>query len=227
MGSRLFRMKINLLLVDALKSLLVRKAVLAALGLMAFGLLAVRAPAAEDGGAGTAQPAKSAILDRIQDHYQHTMSFTAKFTDEITGMGGTKRKRTGRLFYKRPGRMRWEFDPPQTETVVANGHKLYDYQPDLNQVIELPIERAFKSAAPLAFLLGMGDIRRDFNTSLLAPDTVRFSAAGAAGSQDRRGPDRNGPGPIDLRPDGGAGHRRDGKYNFDPLQHRSHQCPIG
>jgi len=162
-------MKMNLLLVDALKSLLVRKAVLAALGLMAFGLLAVRAPAAEDSGAGTAQPAKSAVLDRIQDHYQHTMSFTAKFTDEITGMGGTKRKRTGRLFYKRPGRMRWEFDPPQTETVVANGHKLYDYQPDLNQVIELPLERAFKSAAPLAFLLGMGDIRRDFNTSLLAP----------------------------------------------------------
>lgn len=162
-------MKMKLLLVDALKSFLVRKAVLAALGLMAFGLPAVRALAVEDSGARTAQPAKSAVLDRIQDHYQHTMSFSAKFTDEITGMGGTKRKRTGRLFYKRPGRMRWEFDPPQTETVVANGHKLYDYQPDLNQVIELPIERAFKSATPLAFLLGMGDIRRDFNASLLAP----------------------------------------------------------
>ncbi len=129
----------------------------------------MRAAAAEDSGAATAQPAKAAVLDRIQDHYQHTTSFSAKFTDEITGMGGTRRKRSGRVFYKRPGRMRWEFDPPQTETVVASGHKLYDYQPDLNQVIEIPIERAFKSATPLAFLLGMGDIRRDFNASLLAP----------------------------------------------------------
>ena len=162
-------MKMKLLLVDALKSVLVRNALLAALGLMAFGLLAVRALAAEDSGAGTTQPAKAAVLDRIQDHYQHTMSFTAKFTDEITGMGGTKRKRTGRLFYKRPGRMRWEFDPPQTETVVSDGQKLYDYQPDRNQVLEMPIGRAFKSAAPLAFLLGIGNIRRDFNASLTAP----------------------------------------------------------
>jgi outer membrane lipoprotein carrier protein len=143
---------------------------LAALAVIAVAFLAVRVPAAEDSSAAAAPAAsKAAVLDRIQDHYQRTTSFSAKFTDEITGMGGTRRKRTGRVFYKRPGKMRWEFDPPQVETVVANGRKLYDYQPDLNQVIELPVERAFKSAAPLAFLLGMGDIRRDFNSSLLPP----------------------------------------------------------
>ena len=65
--------------------------------------------------------------------------------------------------------MRWDFDPPQTETVVSDGRKLYDYQPDLNQVVEMPIGRAFKSAAPLAFLLGIGNIRRDFIASLTAP----------------------------------------------------------
>jgi len=64
--------------------------------------------------------------------------------------------------------MRWEFDAPQTETVVSDGHKLYDYQPDLNQVLEVPLDRAFKSAAPLSFLLGMGDLRRDFNVSIPA-----------------------------------------------------------
>ncbi|HEY2104711.1 MAG TPA: outer membrane lipoprotein carrier protein LolA [Candidatus Binataceae bacterium] len=111
----------------------------------------------------------SAVLDRIQDHYQHTNSFTAKFTEELTGIGGARRTRSGRVSYKKPGKMRWEFDSPQTETVISDGHKLYDYQPDLNQVMEVPIERAFKSAAPLTFLLGMGNLQRDFNASLPAP----------------------------------------------------------
>jgi outer membrane lipoprotein carrier protein len=123
-----------------------------------------------DNGPGSSQSARdSAVLDRIQDHYKQTNSFSAKFVEELTGMGGAKRTRTGRVSYKRPGKMRWEFNPPQTETVVSDGHKLYDYQPDLNQVMEVPIERAFKSAAPLTFLLGMGNLRRDFNASLSAP----------------------------------------------------------
>jgi outer membrane lipoprotein carrier protein len=120
-------------------------------------------------GGGSLAARDAAVLDRIQDHYQHTNSFTAKFVEELTGIGGAKRTRSGRVSYKKPGKMRWEFDSPQTETVVSDGHKLYDYQPDLNQVMEVPIERAFKSAAPLTFLLGMGNLRRDFNASLPAP----------------------------------------------------------
>jgi outer membrane lipoprotein carrier protein len=111
----------------------------------------------------------AAILERIQGHYQNTSSFSAKFTEELSGIGGTKQTRSGKVWYKRPGKMRWQFDTPRKETVVSDGHKLYDYQPDLNQVLEVPIEHAFKSAAPLAFLLGMGNLRRDFNATLPTP----------------------------------------------------------
>lgn len=126
----------------------------------------VSAAGGDNGNGSSMAGQAAAILDRIQDHYQHTNSFTAKFVEELTGVGGAKKTRTGRVSYKRPGKMRWDFDSPQTETVVSDGHKLYDYQPDLNQVMEVPIERAFKSAAPLTFLLGMGNLRRDFNVSL-------------------------------------------------------------
>jgi outer membrane lipoprotein carrier protein len=125
-------------------------------------------PAIARGQSATPTAANAAVLDKIQDHYQHTESFTAKFTEELTPIGGTKRTRGGQVWYKRPGMMRWDFDTPQKETVVADGHKLYDYQPDLNQVLEIPLDRAFKSSAPLTFLLGMGNLRRDFN-AMLAP----------------------------------------------------------
>jgi outer membrane lipoprotein carrier protein len=136
-------------------------------GMIIFGMAPLRAMAGEDSAGGVSAPSQaSSLLDRIQDHYQHTESFSAKFSEELTGVGRIKRIRAGRVFYRRPGKMRWEFAPPQNETVVSDGHKFYDHQPDLNQVVEVPVERAFKSAAPLAFLLGIGDIRRDFKASL-------------------------------------------------------------
>src|SRR5271170_6390283 len=137
----------------------------AALGV--FGLFAIAVICARPVAAEVSVPLQSSTLvDRVQDHYQHTQSFSAKFSEELTGIGRPKLIRSGQVFFKRPGKMRWEFATPQKEIVVSDGHKLYNYQPDLNQVIELPIERAFKSAAPLAFLLGIGNMRRDFTASL-------------------------------------------------------------
>ena len=114
----------------------------------------------------------AAVLDRLQKHYQQTESFSAKFSERLSGAGGNKSVRSGTVYYQKPGKMRWEFNAPQPEAVVSDGHMLYNYQPDLNQVLEVPISRAFKSAAPLAFLLGMGNLRRDFKASFAvsAPD---------------------------------------------------------
>src|SRR5208282_1424060 len=122
-------------------------AVSAAMSLFAVGVICAPLVAAEN----SVPLQSSTLVDRVQDHYQHTQSFSAKFSEELTGIGRPKLIRSGQVFFKRPGKMRWEFGAPQKETVVSDGHKVYNYQPDLNQVIELPIERAFKSAAPLAF----------------------------------------------------------------------------
>jgi outer membrane lipoprotein carrier protein len=116
-----------------------------------------------------AQPGSSELKDvlrRIQRHYRLTDSFSAKFTEEIVPVGGTKRVREGLVYYRRPGRMRWDFAAPQGETIVSDGKLVYSYQPDLNQVIEIPIKQAFKSASATAFVLGIGNIERDFNASL-------------------------------------------------------------
>jgi outer membrane lipoprotein carrier protein len=61
--------------------------------------------------------------------------------------------------------MRWEFAAPSEGTVVSDGKTVYDYEKDLNQVVELPVNQALKSSAT-AFLLGLGNIRRDFKVTL-------------------------------------------------------------
>jgi outer membrane lipoprotein carrier protein len=104
----------------------------------------------------------------LQKHYQQTKSFSAKFNEEISPPGGAKRERAGTVYYRKPGQMRWEFQGQDAETIVSDGKLIYNYQPDLNQVVETPLEQAFKSSSTAAFLLGIGDVQRDFDASMPA-----------------------------------------------------------
>jgi outer membrane lipoprotein carrier protein len=105
------------------------------------------------------------VLDRLQRHYRDTNSFSAKFNEEITTVGAPKRERSGVVSFRKPGRMRWEFAAPEVQTIVSDGDMLYSYDPDLNQVVETPLKQALKSSSATSFLLGMGNINRDFKAA--------------------------------------------------------------
>jgi outer membrane lipoprotein carrier protein len=105
------------------------------------------------------------ILARLQHRYDCSHSFQANFTETLSSPGAMARTRKGTVYFMKVGRMRWEFAPPSEGTVVSDGKTVYDYEQDLNQVVELPVSKALKSNAT-AFLLGLGNIRRDFKPSL-------------------------------------------------------------
>jgi outer membrane lipoprotein carrier protein len=109
------------------------------------------------------------VLDRLQRHYRETSSFTAKFNEEIATVGAPKRQRQGTVSFRKPGRMRWEFETPEKQTIVSDGETLYSYDPDLNQVVETPLKQALKSSSATSFLLGIGNINRDFKAAFANP----------------------------------------------------------
>lgn len=109
-----------------------------------------------------------ALLDRFQQHYQATKSFSAKFDQTMTRPGAPPLRRTGTIYYEKPGKLRWEFAGPQPETIVSDGKTLYDFDPGLNQVVETPVAQAFRNQAAAAFLLGAGNVKRDFKAELLS-----------------------------------------------------------
>lgn len=122
------------------------------------------APARSDGLPPSGAPSKDLkqVLDRLQRHYRDTRSFSAKFNEEIATVGAAKRNRSGIVSFLKPGRMRWDFEQPEKETIVSDGETVYSYDPDLNQVVETPLKQALKSSSATSFLLGMGNINRDF-----------------------------------------------------------------
>ena len=120
------------------------------------------------GDAGAAMRAASGSLNaqvvmaRLQRHYQSTKAFSARFEQTIERVGAPPLRRSGQIHFEKPGKLRWEFETPQAETIVSNGKTIYDYDPGLNQVVETPLRQAFKSQAATAFLLGAGNLERDF-----------------------------------------------------------------
>jgi outer membrane lipoprotein carrier protein len=112
------------------------------------------------------------VLDRLQRHYHDTNSFTAKFNEEVATVGAPKHTRQGTVSFRKPGRMRWEFGDPEKQTIVSDGSTVYSYEPDLNQVVETPLKQALKSSSATSFLLGIGNINRDFKARFVTPQTT-------------------------------------------------------
>ncbi len=108
------------------------------------------------------------IAGRVQARYDETRDLTAAFTQEMTiQAGGHVLRSKGRMYFEKPGLMRWEYDSPEPQTIVADGKYLWIHQPEDKQVLRAPLEQAFQSQTPVSFLFGVARIGRDFTPKLL------------------------------------------------------------
>jgi outer membrane lipoprotein carrier protein len=127
-----------------------------------------------------------AIVDRLQKSYDATADFTADFRQEteVKTLNRTL-KASGKVSFKRPGKMLWRYDEPKGQFVLADGKHLYFYQPEQNQVIKSPLKNAFRGDIPLSFLLGLGNLKKEFNAALKSTDeksyVLRLEPKGEAG----------------------------------------------
>jgi outer membrane lipoprotein carrier protein len=110
------------------------------------------------------------VARRVQERYDRFQDLSADFAQEMRlRAGGQILRSRGRMYFARPGRMRWEYETPEVQTIVADGEHLWIHQPEDNQVLRAPLERAFQSQTPVSFLFGLARIERDFSPSLLPP----------------------------------------------------------
>lgn len=108
-----------------------------------------------------------AIVEGLQKSYDSIIDFVADFRQE-TEIKTLDRniKAWGKVYYKRPGKMLWRYEEPKGQWVLADGKSLYYYQPGEKQVLKSPLKNAFRSDVPLSFLLGIGNLKKDFKASV-------------------------------------------------------------
>jgi chaperone LolA len=106
-------------------------------------------------------------LGKLQSRYETTKTMEADFQQTVESPTlASPLKTSGKVAFEKPNRMRWDYDPPDKQTIVGDGKTLWIYQPDMNQVIKAPLGEAFQASTPLTFLAGLGQVDRDFTASL-------------------------------------------------------------
>ncbi len=122
--------------------------------------LSVVAQTAYAAGAGT-------VVARLRQSYGNLTSMSAGFVQEVyyPALGQTTRSE-GRMYFKKPSMVRWEYLVPEGDVVVSNGRLLWIYQPDIGQVIETTAEKGLPALA-MELILDAGEIENDFTARLV------------------------------------------------------------
>ncbi len=141
---------------------------------------------AEDWSVAADSKSAEQIVDALQKNYDATIDFIADFQQETEVKAlGRSLKASGKLSFKRPGKMLWRYDEPKGQIVLTDGSHLFFLQPEQNQVIKSPLKNAFRSDIPLSFLLGLGNLQKDFNAVLKSTEKdeyiLRLEPKGEAG----------------------------------------------
>lgn len=113
------------------------------------------------GKAEAAEPCDEARVRRVQAAYQAMKSFSGKFEQEDRRKDGQVDRARGSLAYRKPGRMRWMYEPPQEQLLVTDGSTVWLFDPLLDNVTVQPL-KDLTQGTPLSFLLGVGNLTRDF-----------------------------------------------------------------
>jgi outer membrane lipoprotein carrier protein len=136
---------------------------------VAILLLAAGAPTAAPPAADAPAPTPAAAGDlarRVQGYYERTKDLEARFEQTYTYAGfGRRQASSGTLKVKKPGMMRWDYDKPARKTIAVNGSKLVQWEPEENQAYVDERFDASAMSAAVTFLLGKGDLAREFALS--------------------------------------------------------------
>ncbi len=126
--------------------------------------------------AAAAVPSAAQLAHRVDTHYNHLRSLTARFTERYRGMG-IDRSETGTLTLSRPGRMRWAYDAPSGKIFVLNGRFAISYTPGDAEAERTPAKDLDDFRSPLRFLLGHTEIAKELKglTLTLAPGGYTLS----------------------------------------------------
>src|SRR5512140_564463 len=107
-------------------------------------------------------PARANGLDDFLAFNAATKTATARFDQQAYDRAGKVVDRSsGSFSFARPDRFRWAYEKPHQQLLVADGSKLWIYDPDLAQVTVKRIDAAI-SSTPAALLAGRDDITKLF-----------------------------------------------------------------
>jgi len=109
-------------------------------------------------------PAQGAdVVSSLETRYKAISTLTADFTQVSEGLSSMDGKSGGKVYFKKPRKIRWTYTGDVTDEIIGDGNVLWFYQPDLNQAFKTTGKRP---GIATDFLSGMGSIRKYFTYTI-------------------------------------------------------------
>ncbi|NUN14396.1 MAG: outer membrane lipoprotein carrier protein LolA [Myxococcales bacterium] len=134
-------------------------------------------------------PDLTTVVTGVQQFYDKTSSFKASFTQTVTkkfrpgGKPGTTR--SGTAYFLKPGKMRWDYETPESVYYVSDGDILWVYDVAQNTAYKGTVKgsRMYDS---MKFLFGSGSLSDEFVTSLgeSTKQTIELNLVQKSGQQN-------------------------------------------
>ena len=118
-------------------------------------------------GLAQAPPPPAELAAALQKKYDGIRDFSADFVQLYQG-GVLRRKprpESGTVFVKKPGKMRWNYKSPEEKVFVSDGRQIQLYVPADKQVVVSDVPSDDRSTSAVLFLMGRGNLTRDFTVS--------------------------------------------------------------
>jgi outer membrane lipoprotein-sorting protein len=150
-------------------------------------------------------------IRRMEYRYRAAKTLQATFLERYTENGRTVRVESGVAYFRRPGKMRWEYAAPENNLFLIDGKMAWFYVPADHTATRVPAKQSTDWRTPLALLAGETKVSRVCARIELAPDeppdkagdavftcTVRGTAK--AGAESARQRERRSPASATLEP---------------------------
>jgi outer membrane lipoprotein carrier protein len=109
-----------------------------------------------------ASPTADALIKQVQDRYNGARTLSVNFVESYSIEGHRRPPEAGNLILRKQGKMRWDYTQPAGKLFISDGKNLFLYTAGDNRVEKVPLKDTEDMRAPLAFLLGHLEMKKEF-----------------------------------------------------------------
>lgn len=102
----------------------------------------------------------SDLVNRLEARYRSAKTLQATFLQRYLENGAALRSEAGTAYFRRPGKMRWEYERPEKDLFLVDGKTAWFYVPADHTVTRAPAKQSEDLRTPLALLAGRMKISR-------------------------------------------------------------------
>jgi outer membrane lipoprotein carrier protein len=109
--------------------------------------------------------APAQVTEDLNHFFNEVQTYTAKFQQVVLDEGFNPiEESSGTVMIKRPGRFRWDYEPPSAHRIISDGEKVWTYDVELEQVTVRSLKEAV-GKTPAGLLAGGADLDEEFDVT--------------------------------------------------------------